>query len=130
MYFVKRGRISGLRVDVVISVAGRRWHHLAASKGLSTLAPRSATSAVFGVTSVNAYTFAVERTSRTSLEPEQRESGIVYKCPLGQHDDLAMSLAMLAWAARHPHLIYWMRPIEDAHRPRRPQQKFTHLAGT
>jgi hypothetical protein len=29
---------------------------------------------------------------------EQRESGIVYKCPREQHDDLGMSLAMLAWA--------------------------------
>ena len=39
-----------------------------------------------------------------ALEPEQRESGMVYKCPSGQHDDLAVSLAMLAWAAQHLHL--------------------------
>jgi hypothetical protein len=56
-----------------------------------------------------------------ALEPEQRESGIVYKCPPGQHDDLAISLAMLAWAARHPHLTYWIRPIYNAHRPPRPR---------
>jgi hypothetical protein len=57
-----------------------------------------------------------------ALEPEQRESGTVYKCPSGQHDDLAMSLAMLAWAAQHLHLESWTRPIFDAHRPRRPRQ--------
>ena len=38
------------------------------------------------------------------LETEIRESGIVYSCPPGQHDDLGISCAMLAWAARHPHL--------------------------
>src|ERR1017187_5589293 len=36
------------------------------------------------------------------LETEFRESGIVYSCPPGQHDDLGISCAMLAWAARHP----------------------------
>jgi len=60
----------------------------------------------------------------TALEPEQRESGIVYKCPSGQHDDLAMSLAMLAWAAQHLHLEAWTRPIFDAHRPRRQRQQY------
>lgn len=59
-----------------------------------------------------------------ALELEQRESGTVYKCPSGQHDDLAMSVAMLAWAAQHLHFDYWTRPIFDAHRPRRPRQKF------
>jgi hypothetical protein len=53
------------------------------------------------------------------LETEQRESGTIYKCPTGQHDDLAMSLAMLAWAAKHQHFDAWARPIFDAHRPRR-----------
>ncbi len=57
-----------------------------------------------------------------ALEPEQRESGTVYKCPSGQHDDLGMSLAMLAWAAQHLHLESWTRPIFDAHRPRRSRQ--------
>jgi hypothetical protein len=55
-----------------------------------------------------------------ALEPEQRESGIVYKCPMGQHDDLAISLALLAWAAQHLHLNAWQQPIFNAHR-RRPQ---------
>jgi hypothetical protein len=31
-----------------------------------------------------------------------RESGTVYTCPPGQHDDLGISCAMLAWAAGHP----------------------------
>ncbi len=57
-----------------------------------------------------------------ALEVEQRESGTVYKCPSGQHDDLAMSVAMLAWAAQHLHLDSWTRPIFDAHRPRRSRQ--------
>jgi hypothetical protein len=56
-----------------------------------------------------------------ALEPEQRESGRVYKCLAGQHDDLAMSFAMLAWAAQHLHFDEWARPIFDAHRPRQRQ---------
>jgi len=55
-----------------------------------------------------------------ALECEQRPNSIIYKCPSGQHDDLAMSLAMLNWAAQHLDLDWWMRPIFDAHRPRRP----------
>src|SRR5215510_5558605 len=43
-----------------------------------------------------------------ALEPEMREGGMVYKCLPGQHDDLGISCAMLNWAARHPHLDYWM----------------------
>jgi hypothetical protein len=42
------------------------------------------------------------------LETEMRENGIVYSCPPGQHDDLGISCAMLAWAARHPHLPSWV----------------------
>ncbi len=60
----------------------------------------------------------------TALEPEQRESGTVYKCPSGQHDDLGISLAMLAWAAQHLHFDAWTRPVFDAHRPRRPRQTY------
>jgi hypothetical protein len=51
-----------------------------------------------------------------ALEPEQRETGMVYKCLAGQHDDLGMSLAMLAWAAQHLHLNSWQQPIFNAHR--------------
>jgi hypothetical protein len=43
------------------------------------------------------------------LEVELRDTGIVYKCLPGQHDDLGISCAMLAWAARHPHLQGWMQ---------------------
>jgi hypothetical protein len=51
-----------------------------------------------------------------SLETEYRESGLVYRCPIGQHDDLGISCAMLAWAARHPHLEYWCRSARPAYR--------------
>jgi hypothetical protein len=58
-----------------------------------------------------------------ALEPEQRERGIVYNCASSQHDDLGISLAMLAWVAQHLHFDRWTRPIFDAHRvPRRPQR--------
>ena len=30
-------------------------------------------------------------------------------CPPGKHDDLGISCAMLAWAARHPHLEAWLQ---------------------
>jgi len=40
-------------------------------------------------------------------ESNGRESGTVYTCPPGQHDDLGISCAMLAWAAGHQHLRYW-----------------------
>jgi hypothetical protein len=56
-----------------------------------------------------------------ALETELRESGLVYSCPPGQHDDLAISLAMLSWAAKHQHFDGWARPIFDAHWPRRPK---------
>jgi hypothetical protein len=65
-----------------------------------------------------------------ALEPEMRESGIVYTCPSGQHDDLGISCAMLAWAARHPHLPSWALTAEYARRPRRPPQKISRLAWT
>jgi hypothetical protein len=53
-----------------------------------------------------------------SLEAEFRENSRVYGCPVGQHDDLGMSCAMLAWAAQHPHLALWMRNLQPARRPR------------
>jgi len=58
-----------------------------------------------------------------NLETEFRETGTVYSCPAGQHDDLGISCAMLAWAARHPHLESWIRNF-PASRPRRPLKKF------
>ena len=54
------------------------------------------------------------------LELEHRESGKVYACPPGKHDDLGISVAMLVFAARHPHLEAWLRRLETARRPRRP----------
>jgi hypothetical protein len=46
------------------------------------------------------------------LEIEFKQNRMVYKCPVGHHDDLAMSCAMLAWAAQHPHLSRWCWPLE------------------
>lgn len=57
-----------------------------------------------------------------NLETEMRESGIVYKCPPGKHDDLGISCAMLAWAARHPHLSEWVRIFERSRIIRKPRQ--------
>ena len=49
-----------------------------------------------------------------NLELEYRDSGAVYRCPPGKHDDLGISCAMLAWAARHPHLEILARgPLES-----------------
>ena len=39
-----------------------------------------------------------------TLEIEYKQSGMIYGCPSGRHDDLAISCAMLVWAAQHPHL--------------------------
>jgi hypothetical protein len=65
-----------------------------------------------------------------SLEPEYRESGLVYVCPAGQHDDLGISCAMLAWAAQHQHLEYWLRNLQTALRPRKKREKFNWAAVT
>jgi hypothetical protein len=54
-----------------------------------------------------------------SLEMELKESGTVYHCRSGQHDDLGISCAMLAWAARHPHLDTWIGNALQARRPRK-----------
>jgi hypothetical protein len=64
------------------------------------------------------------------LEVEVRDSGIVYSCAPGHHDDLGISCAMLAWAARHLHLTTWLRNLEAARRPRKPREKFNWLAVT
>jgi hypothetical protein len=57
-----------------------------------------------------------------NLETEMRDSGIVYTCPPGKHDDLGISCAMLAWAARHPHLPEWVRIFERSRIIRKPRQ--------
>ena len=46
-----------------------------------------------------------------NLEMEFKQSGTIYNCPSGHHDDLAISCAMLVWAARHPHLAFWWRVL-------------------
>jgi hypothetical protein len=57
-----------------------------------------------------------------ALETEMRETGVVYTCPSGQHDDLGISCAMLAFAARHPHLDSWGSHASISRRPRRPRR--------
>ena len=42
-----------------------------------------------------------------NLEMEFKQTGTIYNCPSGHHDDLAISCAMLVWAAQHPHLPFW-----------------------
>jgi hypothetical protein len=64
------------------------------------------------------------------LETELRESGVVYRCPPGQHDDLGISFAMLAWAAFHPHLSGWVQITEAARRPPTPRPKISWQAWT
>ena len=61
-----------------------------------------------------------------NLELELKEGGAVYTCPPGKHDDLGISLAMLTWAARHPHLEVWRRNLEV--RPRRPKRDTSNWA--
>jgi hypothetical protein len=51
-----------------------------------------------------------------ALEVEYRGTGIVYGCLPGHHDDLGISCAMLAWAARHAHLPYWYRTAQPVQR--------------
>jgi hypothetical protein len=63
-----------------------------------------------------------------NLETELRESGTVYTCPPGHHDDLGISCAMLAWAAQHPHLQHWTGALGP--RRRHPRQQFNWDAFT
>jgi hypothetical protein len=63
-----------------------------------------------------------------NLELEFRDSGMVYTCPVGSHDDLGMSCAMLAWAARHPHLESWTRRLQAMLRPRTPRPRVNWAA--
>ena len=64
-----------------------------------------------GANSVRAYEQLMQ------LEIEFKQNRMVYKCPVGHHDDLAMSCAMLVWAAQHPHLSRWCWPLERRARP-------------
>jgi len=55
-----------------------------------------------------------------ALEVEYRDTGTVYRCLPGHHDDLGISCAMLAWAARHPDLLRWCRSAQPVRRVRGP----------
>jgi hypothetical protein len=57
-----------------------------------------------------------------ALETEHSQNGTIYTCPPGQHDDLAISCAILVWAGQHPHLRSWMNNNPATHR-RRPRQE-------
>ena len=61
-----------------------------------------------------------------NLELELKEGGAVYTCPPGKHDDLGISLAMLTWAARHPHLRSWCGNLQT--RTRRPKRDTSNWA--
>ena len=65
-----------------------------------------------------------------ALVTEMRESGLIYSCPPGQHDDLAISCAILAWAARHPHLREWVRISERSRMIRKPRPTVSWEAWT
>ena len=52
-----------------------------------------------------------------NLEMEFKRSGTIYNCPSGHHDDLAISCAIVVWAAQHPHLPFWCRLLEPRPRP-------------
>jgi hypothetical protein len=58
------------------------------------------------------------------LEVEDKDTGRFFNCLSGRHDDLGISCAMLAWAARHPHLPEWVRIFEGSPIIRRPRQTF------
>jgi len=58
------------------------------------------------------------------LEVVDKETGRFYNCPSGRHDDLGISCAMLAWAARHPHLSSWVGTALSARKLRRPRKTF------
>jgi hypothetical protein len=47
-----------------------------------------------------------------NLDLELRQTGKIYMCPPGQHDDLGISCAILAFIARHPHLPHHVRELE------------------
>lgn len=65
-----------------------------------------------------------------NLETEMRDSGIVYTCPPGKHDDLGISCTMLTWAARHPDLPAWVRIFERSRIIRKPKPKVSWSAWT
>lgn len=59
-----------------------------------------------------------------NLQLEMRDTGKVYSCLPGHHDDLAISYCMLAWAAGHPHASSWYNRGFANRRPSPPAQNF------
>ena len=60
----------------------------------------------------------------TELEEIVTNSGArIYAAQRGRHDDLAISLALLVWAARHPHMREWMRMARPRTSRERPKSR-------
>jgi hypothetical protein len=64
------------------------------------------------------------------LEVVDKDTGRLYNCLNGRHDDLGISCAMLRWAARHPRLPEWVRIFEQSRTVRRPKPKVNWEAWT
>jgi hypothetical protein len=64
------------------------------------------------------------------LEVEDKDTGRYYNCLNGRHDDLGISCAMAAWAARHPHLPEWVRIFEASRTVRKPKPRVSWEAWT
>ena len=64
------------------------------------------------------------------LEVVDKDTGRFYNCVSGRHDDLGISCAMLAWAARHPHLREWVRIFERSRIIRKPKPNVSSAAWT
>jgi hypothetical protein len=54
----------------------------------------------------------------------------IYVCQPSKHDDLAISLALLVWAARHPHSSEWMKLARPRHSRNRLMPVFSSAAWT
>ena len=65
------------------------------------------------------------------LELQVTNSGNrIYACQPSKHDDLAISLALLVWAARHPHSGEWMKLARPRLSRNRPTPIFSSAAWT
>jgi hypothetical protein len=58
------------------------------------------------------------------LQLEMRDTGKVYCCLPGHHDDLAISCGLVAWARRHRHLRSWSTTAFADRMPRPAPPKF------
>ena len=64
------------------------------------------------------------------LQVEARQRGRVYSCPGGEHDDLAISWAMLVFFAKHPVLRQFVRVLERNSVPRPQRGRITSASWT